>query len=260
MTEPKWWDFTASKDKGWTREKVIEILEPVAERFCVGDEIGEGGFKHLQGRVVFKTGKELKTCKNLGGGNDWHWSPTSALGRNFEYTQKDGEFYCSWEGPVAKYANIELKYWQRAVMETLAIQDDRQVLCILDPEGGAGKTTLARWAVATHKATYCPQMQEAMDYMAFAMAKPSKAYIFDLPRAESIKQRKGLWSAIEQIKNGYLYDKRYSYRDKWIDPPKVLVFANEEPPRDALSDDRWDVRYIRHLGEFVTLDTWTWSR
>ena len=57
-----------------------------------------------------------------------------------------------------------------------------------------------------------------MDFMAFAMAKPDKAYIFDMPRTESVKQRKGMWSAIEQIKNGYLYDKRYQFRDMWIDP------------------------------------------
>nr|WCD56398.1 MAG: replication associated protein [Smacoviridae sp.] len=222
--------------KVWTREDVIRILEPIAERFCVGDEKGDTtGYEHLQGRVVFKVGKSLKTLVNMGLG--WHWTPTHV--RDFLYVEKEGNFYRSWEKTISKWANIELKAWQKAILEELDNQNDRQVTVIYDEDGNHGKTWFAKYCVATHRATYCPPMQDAQDFMAFAMAKPDKAYIFDMPRSESVKQRKGMWSAIEQIKNGYLYDKRYSFRDMWIDSPKIIVFCNELPDMDTLSRDRW---------------------
>lgn len=237
MTEPKWWDFTASK-KMWTRETVINILEPIAERFCIGDEVGtENGYEHLQGRVVFKVGKSEETVKKLIPGA--HWSGTHV--RDFNYCKKEGNFYCSWEKGISRWANTELLPWQHACLERLMMQGERSVMVVVDEQGGNGKTTLAKFCVATHKAVYCPPMQDAQDFMAFAMANPSTAYIFDMPRTESAKQKVGMWSAIEQIKNGYLYDKRYQWRDMWIEPPRIVVFTNEEPPTASLSADRWDI-------------------
>lgn len=244
MTEPKWWDFTCSKKEGWTREKIIAILEPISDRFCVGDEVGDSGYEHLQGRVVFKVGKDDSTVHNLMKGA--HWSKTHV--RDFEYCKKEGNFYCSWEKSISKWANIELRPWQKALVEDLDDQSDRQITVVIDRSGNHGKTWLAKFMVATHRATYCPPMQDAQDFMAFAMAKPDKAYIFDMPRSESVKQRKGMWSAIEQIKNGYLYDKRYQFRDMWIDPPKILVFTNDEPDMSELSTDRWRVYELEDWG------------
>nr|WCD56390.1 MAG: replication associated protein [Smacoviridae sp.] len=79
-----------------------------------------------------------------------------------------------------------------------------------------------------------------MDYMAFALAHTeAKAFVFDIPRSDDGKREKQMWSAIEQIKNGYLYDKRNTWREAWIDPPKILVFTNSPPNKECLSKDRW---------------------
>lgn len=255
MTEPKWWDFTASKQQGWTRERVIQILEPLAERFVVGDEVGEGGYEHLQGRVVFKVGKDTKTLANMQLG--WHWSPTHV--RDFNYCEKEGNFFRSWEKGINEFANLELRPWQKEALNILDKQDERCIAVIYDPDGNHGKTYFSKYCVATRRATYVPPFTEAQDFMAFAMAKPSKAYIFDMPRAETIKQRKGLWSAIEQIKNGYLYDKRYAFRDCWIESPKILVFCNEAPEKDTLSHDRWNLYSFEDWGEVDALLPTTWE-
>lgn len=255
MTEPKWWDFTASKKMGWTREKVIAILEPLADRFVIGDEVGEGGYEHLQGRVVFKVGKDTLTLANMQLG--WHWQPTHV--RDFNYCEKEGNFYRSWEKSINKFANLELLAWQEELVHMMDQQTERQIFVIYDPIGNHGKTYFSKYCVATRRATYVPPMTEAMDFMAFAMAKPSSGYIFDMPRAETIKQRKGMWSAVEQIKNGYLYDKRYQFRDAWIDPPKVVVFCNEAPPKEGLSLDRWVLFKIEDWGKEPMLMTTTWE-
>ena len=70
-----------------------------------------------------------------------------------------------------------------------------------------------------------------------------------MPRTESVNNKKGMWSAIEQLKNGYLYDKRYNYRDMWIEPPTVAVFTNELPETGYLSKDRWRISTIEQWGD-----------
>lgn len=244
ITEPKWYDLTLSKDKEWTRERFIEIAEPICERFAVADEVGEGGYEHLQARVVFKIGKEFGAVANLFPGA--HISPSHT--RDFEYCKKEGNFYLSWEKSINKWANIELKTWQQDLLKFMDKESEREIIVVFDPDGNKGKTYFSKYCVATHRATYCPPLADAQDIMAFAMAKPDKAYIFDMPRAEDIKKAKGLWSAIEQIKNGYLYDKRYNFRDMWIDPPKIVVFCNELPNLDTLSRDRWRIYRFGTIG------------
>lgn len=253
MTEPKWWDFTA-KDDGLTAQEVIDLCNDLGcDRFAFGREVGEGGYQHYQGRVVLKVGKDIKTLTNWNKQHcvTWHWSPTHV--RDFNYVEKEGDFYRSWEGHLAKYSTIELRPWQKQAVDILTGQNNRVVDVIVDPEGNHGKTWLAKYLSATHKATYVPPFVEAQDYMAFAMAKPSARYVIDIPRAETVKQRKGMWSAIEQIKNGYVYDKRYQFRDAWIGEPQVLVFANETPDREALSADRWHLYRFEDWGEELLL-------
>lgn len=247
MTEPKWWDFTASKNMGWTIDRLRPILDEVSERYVVGDEVGEGGYEHIQGRVVFKVGKELGACQNLIPGA--HWSQSHV--RDFNYCEKEGNFFRSWEKGLREYQCLNLRGWQADAIGLLKEPDERAVHCIYDPVGNHGKTYVAKYAQVNHIAQYVPPMTEAMDFMAFAMAKPAKAYIFDMPRAETIKQKKGMWSAIEQIKNGYLYDKRYQFRDAWIEPPQILVMANELPDFGTLSADRWHFYRIDEELDFL---------
>lgn len=244
MTEPKWWDFTA-KDEGTTPQEVIDLCESLnCDRYAFGREVGEGGYEHYQGRLVLKVGKDLKTLANWNKehGVSWHWSPTHV--RDFTYVEKEGLFYRSWEKNLSRYSLLSLRPWQGEVIASIKGQDNRCVDVILDGDGGIGKTTLAKYMVANHMATYVPPFNDAQDYMAFAMAKPSDCYIIDLPRAEDTKKARGLWSAVEQIKNGYVYDKRYNFRDAWIGEPKVLVFTNELPDKTSLSADRWRLYYV----------------
>ena len=243
MTKPTWWSITASK-RFWTFESIKAILERECERFVIGEEVGEGGYEHFQIKAVFKKGRDTKELGIILPGT--HVTPTSV--KNFQYEEKEGNFYRSWEGALKEYQNYKPLPWQQQALDVLEKQTDREICVIIDEEGGHGKTTLAKMMQVNRIAQYCPQMESASDYMAFAMAKPSKGYCFDMPRSEDIKKRKSLWSAMEQIKNGYLYDKRYNYRDMWIEPPKMVVMANEEPPYEALSKDRWKVFYIEDWG------------
>lgn len=250
MTEVKWYDFTMSVEKS-TIKDVTELglsMEETGklERFVVGFEIGDSGYEHFQGRVVFKKPTAFNTARLFFA----QWNVTTHISEththDFNYVEKEGNFFRSWEGALRKYSAIAPLYWQQAVIAQLKNQNDREVMVVIDEKGNTGKSTFAKMMEARHEMKYVPPFDNAQDYMAMCMARPSKGYIIDIPRSESVHQRNGLWSAVEQIKNGYLYDKRNKFHDMWIEPPKILVFANEEPPYEALSQDRWQVFEIRH--------------
>lgn len=257
MTAPKWYDFTLSKEKMDASgikgvEAIGKMFEDLgAERYVIGKEIGEGGYQHYQCRVVFKTEKDMAHLVKLFTGRG-RVTPTHV--RDFKYCEKEGEFYRSWEKALSKYATMEPKVWQGMAIAALKEQDDRQILVIVDEKGGKGKTTLAKMMVARRMANYCPQMGDSRDYMRFALAKAGNGFIFDIPRCENEKKSREMWSAIEQIKNGYLWDDRYKWQEQWIDPPKVMVITNQRPPIEYLSEDRWKIYTIAECGELDILE------
>lgn len=71
--------------------------------------------------------------------------------------------------------------------------------------------------------------------------KEMPLYIFDIPRALDKKQQKQFYAGIESIKDGYAYDDRYKFREKWFDSPIVWVFTNVLPDMNYLSSDRWKI-------------------
>lgn len=244
MTLPKWWSGTLSKEvaKGMFIDDAATLgsyLAKHCDRCLVGDEVGESGYQHYQIKCVFGRGIDLEGLGKLLPGA--HWSPTHV--KNFEYEMKEGRYWASWEGALRDFATIQLWRWQQEAIDLLKQQDDRRILCIVDEEGCSGKTTLAKYIVANHIGAYCPIMEDAKDYMAWALAhKTAGAFIIDCPRAEDNKHERALWSAIEQMKNGYLWDKRNQWREAWIEPPKVMVITNDMPNTSLLSYDRWDIK------------------
>jgi hypothetical protein len=55
-----------------------------------------------------------------------------------------------------------------------------------------------------------------------------------------------MWSAVESIKNGFAWDDRYSYREKYFDCPNIWVFSNQCPDMSMLSEDRWKLWEVRN--------------
>lgn len=232
-------------------EYVCKILDEICERYVIGIEEGkETGYKHLQCRIV--------TRKDTVRPQDWalyfrdkglafHMSPSHV--RDFAYCEKEGRFIRSWETVLSKYVNVSLDLWQIMAMDMWKKQSDREILVIRDMKGAHGKTFLRKHLIATHQATFIPPMEKAEDIMAMGLAKPAKGYVIDLPKAEG-KVKTAMWSAIEQLKDGYIYDKRYSFKEKWIEPPKIMVFCNYFDST-KMSEDRWNVLDITDFKQRV---------
>lgn len=239
MTAPKWWDFTIPQ-KDISREDLTALFENAkADKFVIGKEVGkETGYEHYQVKAHFRNPMTFEQVeKHIG-----KWFHEPSITKDFSYCEKEGDFYRSWEGALAEFHDIKLLPWQGQVIAELKEQNNRQCSVIIDRKGGRGKTTLAKHLVAKYGYAYVPAMPSMEDYMFMAMAHPNaKGFIFDIPRADNAQQEKAMWGAMETIKNGYLYDKRYSFQEQWIKPPKMLVFTNEKPPKTMLSEDRWRI-------------------
>ena len=83
-------------------------------------------------------------------------------------------------------------------------------------------------------------MESYKDFMRYCMDVPtSKLYLIDFPRSLNKSACGSMWAAIESIKDGYCWDDRYNFREKYFDCPNVWVFSNEVPSTSYLSGDRW---------------------
>lgn len=233
MPSPKWYDITVSADK--VQEKtIVEWLNKYCERYAYGREKGENGYKHYQIRLVLKVGADISEMRKV-----WsafgHVSCTSV--RNFDYVLKEGDYVCSWIKIPENMKNPVFRPWQRALLDLE--QDDRQIDVIIDLQGNSGKSWLTKYCALKMRAINVPAGLEGKDIMRMCLKRGEQngLYIFDMPRAIT-KQSKSVWSAIESIKNGYLWDDRYTWEEKWIDPPRIWVFTNEYPKYDLVSEDR----------------------
>lgn len=240
MTAPKWWDLTIPK--GTLRmNNVVEAFENAkADKYVIGEEKGTmTGYEHFQCKAHFRKPYTANEMHKLFGHLQAHYEPS--ICKDFSYCEKEGKFYRSWEGALAPFHDLELRHWQAQLIGELEAQNDRQVTVICDGGmGNVGKSWMAKHLVAKYRYAYVPAMPNFEDYMFMAMAHPNaKGFIFDLPKADTIQQKKAMWMAMETIKNGYLYDKRYEFKEQWREPPKMVVFCNEMPPKDVLSRDRW---------------------
>lgn len=237
------WDFTLGEAEA-TEEEVITWCKSNCKKWCFQLEEGvTTGFRHWQGRVSLneKTrnvkGKLNKKC---------HWSPTLTENiNNFDYVSKD---FTRIGGPwkyddvyiPRQYRDIKLWPWQQHVLDSADVWDTRTINFIHDEPGNSGKSTLVGYGACRKLLRAVPVMDSYKDLMRFVYDVPSsKMYIIDVPKAMTRSDAHGFWSAIESIKNGYCYDDRYHFKEKWFDSPTVWVFGNFLPDKSLLSRDRW---------------------
>lgn len=165
-----------------------------------------------------------------------------------QYELKDGRFWTWMDDDLGKYRFGKLQELQRCILAHGRTQRDRTITIVVDHCGNTGKTFLSRSCWLNGTGSYIDGSGRAADIIADVYdiseyRKVDKIFI-DLTR-NTDQNRCDLWAAIEQIKNGYLKDRRFSYREKWIKPPTVFVFTNNEPKWETLSKDRWDKMFLK---------------
>lgn len=205
--------------------------------WTIGYEVGRDGYRHIHVRLNARgTFEELRAffagchVEEATTEDDW-------------YERKDGHFVSSDDTvDVRKCRFGRLRDNQLRILDMLNKQNDRGVLVWFDNEGGIGKSFFTRWLVERRRAYYVPptinDVKQIIQYVCSGY-KRQPYIVIDIPR--SAKWTEYLYCGIESIKDGIVYDTRYSAKLRDIWGCKILVLTNSLPNLDALSKDRWTI-------------------
>lgn len=259
------WDFRMSAD-GIDRELLVADLKSICKRYCFQLEQGEQtGYIHFQGRfsLIKKHRKSelMKMFKKVPVPN--YLEPTTNAtyyaGDMFYVMKDETRVDGPWdERETEKYIPRQyrdmlskLYPYQKHIYETANVFDTRIINLIYCEHGGVGKSTIASVCELFANGIDLPPVNDAEKLIqsccdiceAKKVRNPSPIFV-DLPRAMNKDRLNGIYTAIEQIKKGKLFDLRYKYKEYWIDSPQIWVFSNIEPDLAMLSKDRWRVWYV----------------
>lgn len=242
-----------------TNEDITTALNTYCKKWVFQYEEGITGYLHYQGRISL-TDKlrlnELIDTKILP--SQAHWSRTQTKTKGFDYVMKeDTRILGPWKDTdKPKYIPRQyrgkmntLRPFQKHIIDSAYTFDERTINVIISPNGNIGKSVISSLCELFKKGIDLPPCNDAEKLIQsccnICMKKntrnPSPIFI-DLPRSFNQDNMNGIFTAIEQIKKGKLYDIRYNYTEWWIDSPQIWVFTNnEEIDTDMLSKDRWKI-------------------
>lgn len=132
-----------------------------------------------------------------------------------------------------------LNDWQTIVNDIiLNPPDDRKINFVVDELGNRGKSWLTRWWFS-HRDDMQRLSIGKRDDLAYAIDPSKKLFVFDIPRGQSEFVQYGI---LEQLKDQMLFSPKYISVEKvFPEPVHVVVFMNEFPDYDKMTNDRFNV-------------------
>jgi hypothetical protein len=150
---------------------------------------------------------------------------------------------------ISETSGISLRSWQTELM-TLVAQPPvpRRVSWWWERRGNVGKSFMARHLALHCDAIVCQMMKKSdLLHMLSKTIATRKSVVFDLTRSCEAGAVSVVYEVLEMLSNGYICSGKYDSQNLWVGPLHLIVFANFEPDRSAMSEDRWDVHHIASL-------------
>lgn len=132
-----------------------------------------------------------------------------------------------------------VRNWQQRLINVInGDPDDRHVIFVVDPDGKKGKSWLTRYWYSTRDDIQTLSTGKQAD-LAFALDTTKRLFVFDVPRGSMEYLQ---YSILEQLKNQMVFSSKYESQTKiWPTPVHVVVFCNELPDMDKMTDDRYEI-------------------
>lgn len=258
------WEFRWNEAQAPSPDEIVDFLKAYCADWGFQLEQGDSGLRHYQGhlRLVKKRRDPHKLFLATFQKEPNYLSPTcnntlslfeNGIGLHYG-TKTDTRIEGPWiHDPCLQNVELydvydignRLTIFQEFWLDSLEKQNTREIDFVYGNTGGVGKSTFGMWLYSTRRnVVVVPATMESAEDMlqwVFAFTKEGKAnqatIILDIPRSITSEQS---WhkflTAIEDIKRGYVYDKRYTAKCKLIYPPRIIVFSNKEPPAGLTSD------------------------
>jgi len=135
--------------------------------------------------------------------------------------------------------NLRLYNWEQELLNELnKVPDKRKIIWYVDPIGGTGKSTFAKYLLTQGDCAYFTNAKSADIAHAY---NGERIAIFDFTR--SVEGRIN-YEIIESIKNGVVFSAKYNSGLKVNATPHIICFSNFNPEQCKLSQDRWDLRTL----------------
>ncbi len=231
------------------------------QKYCVQVETAE--VEHLQGVLVFDRKLSFSELHDACPG--CHWEVCRDLKACVKYCSKfktrTGEQWIKgFKTPLVVRDPLEgkeLYEFQKDIIHILGNEpDERTIYWFWSNKGNIGKSSLCKHLCLKYGAiSLGGKVSDAMYAVAKMVeaGKPPKVIIFDVARSEA-KYLK--YVSLELLKNGCFFSGKYESGQVLMNPPHIIVFANEKPDQSKLSADRWEIKcldYDLDLPGFSTL-------
>lgn len=237
-----YWFFTYNNYDLEQVEQMEQVFRHECKWYVFQEETGESGTKHLQGTICLKVKQRLSSLKKIYC-RSIHWENTKSVKASIAYCQKEktrtGKQWV-FGIEVPEPLEIEEPYgWQLDVVKIIESKPDKRTIhWYWEPNGNVGKTTLCKYLVVKHDALMLTGKSSDMYHMISKFPNKRKLIIIDCPRSSQDYINYG---AIEQIKNGLIFSGKYEGCQLVFNSPHVIVFSNQPPDYNKMSNDRWNV-------------------
>lgn len=219
----------------------IMIEKNDCKKWIIAKETGKGGYEHYQIRVQTSNDNFFWWCKQ-----HLHNAHIEECTDNWDYEVKEGSYWTSWDSNSIRSVRFGTPTrLQMSMLRTIKNQSDREIDVWLDKKGNHGKSWLSIHLYEKRRALVVPRSAcSATELSAYICSayKGEGIIIIDIPR--SAKLHRDIYETMEEIKDGLVFDKRYSGHCRNIRGVKVIVFTNQPLDTKMLSHDRWRLHGI----------------
>lgn len=222
-------------------KKLLNLILEKADvkKWIIAKEKGKNGLDHWQIRL---TSSDPEFFEHM---SEWcEWAHVEkAQTEDFTYERKEGRYWTSDDTTEIRKCRFgRLREDQQRIIQDLLVQGDRSIDVFYDPVGNRGKSWLSVHLFETGQGLIVPRYSctpEKLSAFICSAYRGEPFIIIDIPRAS--KPSTALYETMEEIKDGLVFDPRYSGRTRDIRGVKLAVFTNHKLKLENLSDDRWNL-------------------
>ena len=147
--------------------------------------------------------------------------------------------------------NVELKPWQKELLEYMDHPTQRQIIWIVGKSCGEGKSWFQKYVKSiygTRKVVSGINLRASTPNICHVLSKQplstADIFLFNIGKAKK-KTDAVNYEVLEDLKDGDAFAAKYNSQQLKIRTPNVvMVFSNEGPDTNQLAIDRWKLLYI----------------
>lgn len=251
-----------------SRVEAVRVKFPLL-KWIGGEEVAPTtGTPHIQGYVEFApngpNAPRVRPVTALGLPKEVHWGDKN--GKPYRGTRQNNIDYCSKEcRNIVSTFKVPKPLWVPQIygwqLDAAALLDEdlespswrltRNIHWFWEPNGNMGKSQFCRWAICTKSPEEILLVSGKGADIKCGIVGHHEKYgdypeiiIVDLPR-ESLNYFS--YAGLEEIRNGLFFSGKYESGMVIMNPPKMIVMANDEPVEGKWSSDRIKIHRIGSL-------------